>query len=345
MSIWSSMRFWALQTKPQQQPQAQAQPQTGNHWWSWINSAVSGINHFFTGQFSDFIKGVEKSFDGMMQAFHALQHTVARIEIAIMHWVVVYLKRIIYQQVRKLKLLIAADFRRLVAMIMRALYVAKAYAFALTARERRYRIAADVKLDHEIRTRIKWLHQQIEREAASAYRGQRGSQDAVITRLLDLAANLNPVVRPLVSDLVKGILDLAAVDDPVARIALGFLLRHVIDKLGLDKPIGDLLHNLLASVLGHGKPNGLSEVITDMCSRISAGEQQWAQFYADGGSEVEQAGEQWQAITRWTTDALLLGTFGLMAAEPAAFARDVTGAMATVVHDTIRTTEALIRRA
>ena len=344
MSIWSSMRYWALVTRnAKQTPQQQAQPQGGG-WWNWINSIAGGFSHFILGQFEQFAGGVYSTIGGIVQEIHALQRTVARVEIAILHDVVAYLKRIIYQQIRQVKLLIAADYRKLTVMITRAVYVAKTYAFALVAKERRYRIAADLKLDHEIRTRIKWLHQQIEREAASAYRAQSQEQHAVITRLLDLVANLNPVIRPLVSDLATGILDLASVDNPVARIALGFLLRHVIDRLGLDKPIGDLLHGLLASVLGSGKPTDLHAVIADMCSRLAASEQQWAQFYADGGSEVEQAGEQWQAITRWTTDAALLALFGVMAAEPAAFARDVSGALAVTVNDTVKLYHDLIKK-
>lgn len=345
MSIWSSMRYWALLNKQQQQAPGQTSKSSGGGWWSWINSVAGGINHFIVGQFEKFAGGVYSSIGGIVSAIHAIQHTIARIEISILHDVVAYLKRIIYQQVRLLRRLIAADFRQLVTMITRALYIAKAYAFALVAKERRFRIAADIRLDHEIKTRIKWLHQQIEREASSAYRGQRSQQTGVINHLLDLAANLNPVIRPLISDLVQGILDLASVDDPVARIALGFLLKQVIDRLGLDKPIGDLLHNLLASVLGNGKPHDLHQVIADICSRLNAGEEQWLQFYTDGGSEVEQAGEQWQAITNWAADAALLAVFGFMAADPGGFARDTTAALATVVNDTISTYHALIRGA
>jgi hypothetical protein len=340
------MRYWALVNRQAKQtPQQQQQTTSGGGWWNWINSVAGGFSHWVLGQFEKFAGGVYTSIGGIVQAVHAIQHVVARIEISILHDVVAYLKRIIYQQIRQVKRLIVADVRKLITMITRALYIAKEYAFGLVAKERRYRIAADIRLDHEIKTRIKWLHQQIEREAASAYRGQRKQQTDVIVKLLDLVANLNPIIRPLVSDLIQGILDLLAVDNPVARIALGFLLRQVIDRLGLDKPIGTLLHDLLASVLGQGKPTDLHGVIADICSRLAAGEQQWLQFYQDGGSEVEQAGEQWQTITKWTTDAALLALFGVMAAEPAAFARDVTGALAVTVNDTIKAYHALIRGA
>lgn len=345
MNLWDSVKYWALQTKTLPTPPPQKSKSSGGGWWSWINTGFTAIGHFFSGQFSDFVKGVEHSFDGMMQALHAMQHVVARIEIAILHWVVVYLKKYTDKRVAQLKALIEYQFKVLIQRITYVLALLRVWVKALVKAEARARRQADIRLDHEIKTRIKWLHQQIEREAVSAYKGQRKEQNAVITGLLDLVINLNPILRPLVSDLIKGILDLALVDDPVARIALGFLLRHIIDRLGLDKPIGDLLHNLLASVLGQGKPTDLHAVITDICSRLAAGEQQWAEFYKDGGSEVEQAGEQWQAITRWTTDAALLALFGVMALEPEAFARETTNALAVVVNDTIGAVHALIRSA
>jgi hypothetical protein len=274
-----------------------------------------------------------------------MQHVVARIEIAIFHWVVVFLKRYTDKRIRQVQLQIKLTARLIYGYIKAQVSILRLWVRGRIAIEASARHKADVKLDHEIKTRIKWLHQQIEREAVSAYRAQRGTQDAVITKLLDLVINLNPVLRPIVSDIIKGILDLAVIDDPVARLALGFAMREVINRLGLDKPIGDLLHGLLGSIIGQGKPKDLHAVILDMCSRLAAGEQQWTQFYADGGSEVEQAGEQWQAITKWTTDAALLGMFGLMATEPAAFARDVTNVMADVVHGTVNAVHGLIRGA
>lgn len=343
MNLWDSVKYWARQVKNLPIPPAAKSKNSGGGWWSWINSGFTSIGHFFSGQFSDFVNGVEHSFDGVMQALHAMQHVVARIEIAILHWVVVYLKKYTDKKVAQLKALIEYQFKVLIQRITYVLALLRVWVKALIKAEARARRQADIRLDHEIKTRIKWLHQQIEREAVSAYKGQRKQQNAVITGLLDLVINLNPILRPLVSDLIKGILDLALVDDPVARIALGFLLRHVINRLGLDKPIGDLLHNLLASVLGQGKPVNLHDVITDICSRLAAGEQQWAEFYKDGGSEVEQAGEQWQAITRWTTDAALLALFGVMTLEPEAFARETTNALAVVVNDTIGAVHALIR--
>jgi hypothetical protein len=345
VSMWGSVRAWAIQARQLPNPPGSTQNTSGGGWWSWINTGFTAIGHFFSGQFTDFVRGVEHSFDGMLQAFHALQHTVARVEISILHDVVVYLKQYTDKRIKWLHGLIESQLAILKAWtIARLLWVA-GYARQLVQYERLHRIQADIKLDHEIKTRIKWLHQQIEREAVSAYRAQAGQQNAIITRVLDLVINLNPVLRPIVTDLITAILDLAAVDDPVARIAIGFALRQVIDRLGLDRPIGELLHGLLASIIGQGKPHDLHAVVADICSRLAAGEQQWAQFYADGGSEILQAGEQWQGITRWTTDAAFLALFGVMALEPAAFARDVTGALAVGVNDTIKAYHALIKGA
>lgn len=343
MSKWSSMRYWALQVKNTKQQGSQHPSGNSGGWWSWINSVASGINHFLTGQFADFVKGVEHSFSGVVAAIHAMQHTMARIEISALHWVVRYLKRYTDNRIRQLQTQILRQFKLVIGWVKAQISATRLFARSLVINEAAKRHRADVRLDHEIKTRIKWVHQHIEREAASAYHAQRGSQDATITKLLDLVANLNPVLRPLVKDVVKGILDLATVDDPLARIALGFALRHVIDRLGIDKPIGHLLHNLLTAVIGHGRPHSLHTVIGDMCSRLAAGEQQWAQFYSDGGSEVQQAGEQWQQITSLTTDALLLGVFGLMAAKPAEFANEVTSALATVVHDSASAVDKVIK--
>lgn len=308
----------------------------------WLNSVENGIKHFIQVNFKAAWHGlfIWQILEYNLGRFvvDAIKRIIVDVLNALKHWI----ERLIWQLYTRLLNMIKANYRKLATMIQRAVIVAEAYAFGLVMRERRYRIAADIRLDHEIKTRIKWLHQQIEREAVSAYRGQRSQQTSVITRLLDLVANLNPILRPLISDVIKGILDLASVDNPVARIALGFLLRQIIDRLGLDKPIGDLIHNLLSNVLGQGKPNDLHAVLADMCSRLAAGETQWTEFYAEGGSEVEQAGSQWQAVTAWTTDAALLGLFATMALEPAAFAKDTTGALAVFVHDTINATKALI---
>lgn len=345
MSILDSIRAKAIAARQLAASKSASPTQKQGGITGWINSIENGLKHFLSVNFKDWVHGLfvwqilEYNVGRLM--VDTFKRIIADVFNALKNWVM----RIVWQLYDKLRSQIAANYRKLATMIMRALYVAKAYAFALVARERRLRIAADIRLDHEIKTRIKWLHQQIEREISSAYRAQRGQQNAVITRLLDLVINLNPVLRPLVSDLITGILDLASVDDPLARIALGFLLRQVVDRLGLDKPIGDLLRGLLASVLGQGKPTDAHAVIADMCSRLAAGENQWAQFYDEGGSEVEQAGSQWQGITNWATDAALLGLFGVMTLEPAAFAQDTTNAMAVVVHDTINAVQALLKGA
>lgn len=349
MSIWDSIKYWARVTKATTQKQTKAQatqsPGGGGGWWEWVNSVATGINHFLGGPFSSFVDSTVNTFKGIYDALHKLHDLEVRIGAAILRWVVGYLRQYVNARIAKLRAFIEWQLRTLIRRIAYVLAMLRVWVKVLVKAEAKARRQADIRLDHEIKTRIKWLHQAIEREAVSAYKGQRKEQNAVITGLLDLVINLNPILRPIVSELVRLILDLAFVDDPPARLLIGFVLKHVIDKLGLDKPIGDLLHNLLAHIIGAGKPTDLHGVIADISARLAAGESQWLQFYKDGGSEVEQAGGQWQSITAWTTDALLLALFGTMTLAPEQFARETTNAMAVVVNDTIHAVHALIRRA
>lgn len=345
MSVWDSMRAWAVIVRQRQQAENVKPQSSQGGIGGFIGSVVAGLNHLLTGPLGGFVTAETDWAKLVIWWDRTVAAGYGKVAAWLINGILAGLKSLIGKLFARLRGELAALKRQLIADDIYGLRLAMAYADKDTRAEAKARRAADIRLDLEIKTRIKWLHQQIEREAVSAYRGQAGQQNAIITRLLDLVVNLNPVLRPLVSDVIKGILDLAAVDDPIARIALGFALREVIDRLGLDKPIGDLIRGLLASVLGQGKPHGIHDVIADMCSRIAAGEQQWTRFYADGGSEVEQAGEQWQALTRWTTDAALLGLFGLLAADPAGFARDTTAALGAVVNGTMTAVHALIREA
>lgn len=345
MSIWDSIKYWARVTKPTAPPVNTQAKTGGGGWWQWVNSVATGINHFLGGPFSSFIDSTVNTFRGIYDALHKLHDLEIRIGAAILRWVTGFLRQYINAKIAKLKALIEWQLRVLIKRIAYVLAMLRVWVTVRIKAEAKARRQADIRLDHEIKTRIKWVHQAIEREAVSAYKGQRTQQNAVITELLDLVVNLNPVLRPIVNELVRLILDLALVDDPPARFLIGFVLKRVIDKLGLDKPIGNLLHNLLAHIIGAGKPTDLHGVIADISARLAAGESQWLQFYKDGGSEVEQAGDQWQSITAFTTDALLLALFGTMTLAPNQFAQETTNAMAVVVNDTIKAVHALIRGA
>lgn len=189
------------------------------------------------------------------------------------------------------------------------------------------RIRGDKREHRYTAQQIRALHSAIEHEAASAYRAGFSGRLGVASRLADYLINHNGLVSAITRDLISGILDLASVDDPIARLAVGFLLKHVIQRLGVDKLAGSALSELLAPLLGNPRPRNLPEVIRDVSGRLGALEGQQAQFWAHGGSDVEQAGQQWAAITHPLIDAALLAWLGEAVIDPERWARQLSGAV------------------
>lgn len=246
-----------------------------------------------------------------------------------------YLYKYINARIRRLQGQIRVMYHQLVALIRREIRNARLYARALVAIETTLRQRAVRRAEADTRKRVKWLHQAIEREAASAYRQGFTGRQGVITDLADFIAVYNPETRALVKTLVTGVLDLASVDNPVARIVLGFVIRHIIDKIGIDHVVGQLIQSLLKPLIGQPRPRDLPGVIADISARLGALEQQWADFMKHGGPEILQAGDEWQNMRSAIIDVALLGFFGLAVAEPTAWARDVSGIFSTVVDDTL----------
>lgn len=213
----------------------------------------------------------------------------------------------------------------------------------LVSREARRRMHAD-RRQHAFTVReIRALNSRINHEAASAYRAGFSGRLAGIARILDYLGAHNDVSSRLIRDAVSGVLDLASVDDPLARIALSFLLKHVIDKLGIDRLAGDAARQLLAPLTGSPRPSGLSGVIRDLSDRLGAAESFAETFWTHGGSDVEQAGQQWSALLAPGTDIALLAWLGQAYADPSAWARElldvtepVMSAAADVMHTLIK---------
>lgn len=199
------------------------------------------------------------------------------------------------------------------------------------AHERRRREAGDRAAERQARREVTALHHLIEREAAGAYRQGHAGRIAVITRLADYLAAHNSEVSGLLARLTGIVLDLAAVDDPAVRVLAGFLIRHVITRLGLDKVTARATADLLAPVLGNPHPRTLAAVIGDISARLGAIEAQEAQFWADGGAEVEQAGRQWSAITSPVVDIAIVAWLAQAATHPQAWARELSGAVEPVM--------------
>lgn len=196
------------------------------------------------------------------------------------------------------------------------------------ARER----AARIKADNDIR---KWAQQifnnlwayarsilpTVDKEAADGYNSQRPAQASNLAQALtDLAVD-NPEVRAMVGRLAGLVIDLAEVDDPLLRITATFLLKQVIDRLGADKLAGGLIDGLLGLFLGGAPPKTLQAVVAALAGRLDATEQQWAQFYANGGDDLERFGTE----LRQTASPLFLGA---MAAFVTGAVLDPAGAAA-----------------
>jgi hypothetical protein len=345
MTIGKSLQLQAARARQKLQAGASGPGGVLGDIWHWINSVSSGVSHIIG---VDLLGVVKAAFAWDKFAGH-VYITVAK---AIEHGIIWLIRGLIKALETKFDRLIdqlrakeRKDYNHLIYLIAWVIVQLEKYSRWLVQREAAMRLKGDIYVYNTARKWDTALHQAIEREAVSGYKLGQNQQLDAINRVLDLVANLNPVTRVLVSDLAKGILDVLAVDDPVLRIALGFVVKHVIDRLGLDKPLGRLLGDMLGPILATGHPRSIHDVVADICARLATGENAWAQFMANGGSEVEQAGSEWQKITDYGTDALMLAIFGTMVTDPGGFANDVTGALSAVVHDTTRVVHKLIAEA
>jgi hypothetical protein len=345
MSTASTVRAWAESVR-QRLAAEHANPNGSSSGLAgWLNSLLNHLNHNVLSPISAFVRTlVDWSHTSLYWQTH-LRRAIGNLTAWFLNGQLKWLKGYINIKANRLHadILKARAYAEQLAVM--ALRLANAYTDRRVSIERAWRLRGDKYLFSEIRTLVKWLHQNIEREAISGY--QLGAKDraSVITRVAELIARFAPETRFLVRQVVRGILDLLEVDNPILRIALGFVLRHIVDRLGLEKPIGQLLGRLMGSALATGKPKGLHDVVYDITSRLTALEGQWAQFMADGGAEILQAGEEWQAITTLGTDAALLAVVGLMATKPHAFARDLSNTAGVVINDAIGAITHLIEKA
>jgi len=301
--------------------------------WHWVNGVASGIGHFIDGPIVSALRAILNHLENIDAAFQDDINAIERIifwwERALWHTLQGYITR----RVAKVR----AELRREVTHLIRLIYVATrtvlALAYAAVARERHERKVAVGRAEARARAQVKALHTTIEREAASGYRITSNDRASLIVRLLDFAVTRNPEIRVLVKDIAGGILDLLEIDDPPLRLLLGFLIKHVIDKLGIDKAVGVLIDDLLAPVLGKKKPHDIHDVILDLSQRMLAVEKQWAQFFEDGGSQVEQAGTDWRNITSLLGNTAIVAFTADAIAQPDEWAKELNKVVGKRVND------------
>jgi hypothetical protein len=313
--------------------------------WHWLNGVAGGVAHFFTSNVVDAFRTVWAAIHTVVDAYKDF----LRIYFKLYYWVQIHvLKYLIHLILRKYDLAIG-KLRAQVARLIRLIYVTTNQVLVTTLRavhaERTARIHAVRRAEAQAKQEVRALHQVIEREAASAYQIQHQQRVSEIVRLLEFAVTRNPVLRDAVGVAIKAILDLVAVDDPLARLALGFVVRDLIDKLGVDRLVGNLVHDLLAPILGEPKPRGLHAVVADMGARLVAAESFEATFTADGGSEVEQAGRLWRDLTQPAAAAGILGFMALGITQPDTWARVLSESVGTLGNDLVDGTANLIKGA
>lgn len=184
----------------------------------------------------------------------------------------------------------------------------------------------------------------VQQQAASGYNSGLHNRLGTIGKIIDQIAENDPAVKAITKDLVQAVFDLETIDDPVLRFVIATALKDIVGHLGVDNVIGDLVSSLLDTVTDQAKAKGLSDVTRDVSGRLNALEAQWASFMAHGGSEVEQAGDEWHALGTVLVDVGILGLFGLAVTDPGAWATGMADTIGIVGNDTLDAVFGLISK-
>jgi uncharacterized protein YukE len=312
--------------------------------WSWINSVATGALATVAGPLAASSKATRVALQQVSANLTEGYKTWLRGVTWLWRGYFAWLQRLI----RKYRAQEAAQRtqadNRLYRLIWRLFAILQNMIRARVAAERSAREREVAAAERKAQLELRALHQVIEREAASAYRAAYSARLSMLQRLLDLVVTLNPEVRALAGRIAGGLLDLATIDDPLARVVIGFAIRELIDHLGIDSVIGQLIDDLAGPLLGDPRPAGLHAVIADIAARLAAVEGQWAGFMADGGPQVEQAGEDWKAISSLAGDAAIVAFAGLAVADPAAWATALSDTVGVVLNDAAAAIAALVRK-
>lgn len=305
-----------------------------------IGAAISSVYHYVTSVHNlfswivgspvvQFALHTAESLDVFRLEINAVHDLLARLDGWLWNHRIRPVRDQLAAAIARLRAWAVAQLAALRFLVIKLYDDAIAFADRLVTAERAARVKAD---QAEAAARVrgdKATLATVQQQAASGYNTGLHDRGGIVNKLLDGLANRQPEIRGLVSTLVKGIIDLEEIDNPVARLLLGRVITEVIDKLGVDQVAGQLAGRLLGPLLDHGRASDLYEVERDVSDRLGALEAQWADFMADGGPEVEQAGREWRDLTGVAQSAALLGFFALAVTDPAAWATGVADTVGT----------------
>lgn len=317
----------------------------GGGFWGWINGIASSVGHFLAGPLTRFTHSVRLAFGMVVDLYADYYEALWRALTWYDRTLINAFRHLIMWKIRAEQRARQAGTARLIRLIYITTATVLQLALAAVKRERLARQRAVTAAEARARRETRRVHQQVEREAASAYRtGYTGRTDLIL-RLLDLAVTRDPIVKDAVGLISRGLLDFLAIDDPPARWALAFLINDVINHLGIDKAIGALAGDLLAPLIGEPKPRDLSAVIRDISARLGKLEGWQAEFMAEGGPQVEQAGRDWRDMTSLAGDALILAFTADAVLDPVGWAATINDTLGALGNSVVTGAADLIRKA
>lgn len=259
-------------------------------------------------------------------------------------------------QVHPLKVRTARDLNRVQKRLLhdlwllrqydiRLFFAALGYAWRLFAKERTARIKHDKAGLAYTQKLVKAALATVDKDAANGYNsGLKARKNLVATIANDLADRL-PAVKTLVKDLIAALLDFLEIDNPVLRVALGFALNKLVSHEGVDKLTGDMLTRLIGELTGERRVTTLRQVTADASARLTGLEEQWAEFGANGGQQLENVGREIRTLESLPVELSIIAFFAMAVADPQRWASDVSDTAGAAVNKTADAIASLIRKA
>ena len=301
--------------------------------WSWIDGVANGLDKDLSDSLDGGLKAILAGYQAMLAGFKGMLRAFRRALAWSDYQIWKLVRGWVFRSEQRLYGRISRMRRYLTGLIFTTTQYVLVTCLRAVAAERVERRRAVGDAEGRARREVRAVHGTIEREAASAYRMTDDARASVIVKLLDFAATREPLIKDLTRVIADGVIDILEVDDPILRIAIGFAVKQIVDRLGIDKAVGVLVSDLVTPILGDRKPTDLHAVILDITNRLGAVESQWASFFSDGGSQIEQAGEGWRDITSIIGDAAILAFMAQAVADPKGWSAEISDTVGAVVND------------